>query len=66
MVIKEKPEIIGHRIRLVRTSDRYTHLKPGSEGVVDMVDDRDTIFIAWDSGSRLGLVPSEDLFEFVD
>jgi hypothetical protein len=66
MVSINKSEIIERRTRLVRTSDQYTRLIPGSERVVQMVDDLGTIFIAWDSGSRLGLVPSEDLFEFVD
>jgi hypothetical protein len=66
MVGTSRTEMIGRRIRLVRTSDQYTLLTPGSLGVVEMVDAIGTIFIAWDSGSRLGLVPDEDLFEFID
>ena len=61
-----KTDVIGHRIRLIQTSDQYTRLTPGSEGIVEMVDDLGTIFIKWDSGSRLGLVPGADLFEFID
>jgi len=50
----------GDRVRLVWTSDPYTDLVPGSEGIVSLVDDLGTVHVAWDSGSTLGLVPGED------
>jgi hypothetical protein len=61
----QSSELIGRRIRLIRTSDRYTRLAQGSEGVVEMVDDIGTIFVTWDTGSRLGLIPTEDTFEVI-
>ena len=56
---------VGRRVRLVSTSDRYTKLKPGTEGTVIFTDDLGTMFVEWDDGSTLGLVPGEDHFEFV-
>lgn len=54
----------GRRIKLVSTTDPYTNLKPGDEGTVDWEDDIGTMHINWDNGSRLGLVPDEDRWEF--
>lgn len=50
----------GERVRLVRTTDPYTHLQPGDRGTVLRVDDAGTVHIAWDCGSTLGMVPGED------
>jgi hypothetical protein len=50
----------GMRVRLVRTNDPYTKLKPGDEGTVSFTDGLGTVFVHWDSGSGLGLVPGED------
>lgn len=55
-------DLIGRRIRLDFTSDPYTKLQPGAEGEVVFVDDTGTVFVKWDSGSSLGLVPGEDRF----
>lgn len=53
------------RVRLIRCSDPYTRLRPGTEGTVRMVDDLGTIHVQWDDGSTLGLVPGEDAWEVV-
>jgi Domain of unknown function (DUF4314) len=55
-------DLIGKRVRLVRTTDPYTNLKSGDEGVVDHVDDIGTVFVKWDNGSGLGLVQGEDSY----
>lgn len=50
----------GDRIELVYTNDRYTDLKPGDQGTVTGVNTTSLgtqIFIKWDSGSGLMLVP---------
>lgn len=51
---------VGKRIRLVSTSDPYTRLSPGDEGVITFIDDLGTTHVKWDNGSSLGLVPRED------
>ena len=56
----------GRRVRLIQMNDPYTKLKPGDEGTVSLVDDTGTIFIDWDSGSRLGVVYGEDRCELVE
>jgi hypothetical protein len=57
--------LIGKRVRLVHTSDQYTNLRPGAEGVVTNVDDMGTIHVSWDDGHRLGLIVGEDRWEMV-
>ena len=54
---------IGKRITLIFTSDEYTKLKPGDKGTIGFVDAVGTIFVIWDSGSLLGLVPGEDRYK---
>lgn len=51
---------IGRRVRLLSTSDPYTRLRAGAEGVVTFVDDLGTVFVAWEDGSSLGLIAGED------
>lgn len=57
--------IIGKRVRLISTSDPFTKLRKGAEGTVGFVDDTGTVFVDWDSGSSLGLIPNEDSWEYV-
>lgn len=48
--------LVGKRVRLQYTNDPYTELRAGDEGTVDHIDDAGTVFVAWDNGSKLGLV----------
>lgn len=58
---------VGSRVRLVRTDDAHTHLRPGDEGTVTRITDPDdaefryvpsrTIDVQWDSGSMLSMIP---------
>jgi len=50
----------GCRVELVKMDDPYTKLQPGDCGTVDHVDDTATVFVAWDSGSHLGVVYGVD------
>ena len=52
----------GTRIRLNSMEDPYAPIVPGTEGVVDFVDDIGTIHMKWDNGRSLGIVPGEDSF----
>ena len=56
-------DLIGKRVMLVRCTDSYTTLEPGAEGKVELVDDTGTVFVRWDNGSRLGLIPGEDIWK---
>lgn len=55
----------GTRIELGFTNDSYTKLKCGDQGLVSFVDDTGTVFVDWDSGSKLGLIYGEDSFKIV-
>ena len=50
----------GVRVELVSMNDPYTKLRAGDRGTVEMVDDIGTVFVAWDSGSHLGVAYGED------
>jgi|GEM_PF-122734 len=51
----------GCRVELVSMNDSYNaKLLPGDQGTVDFVDDTATVFVSWDSGSRLGAAWGED------
>lgn len=62
-VVEEYKTFVGRRVRLAYCSDPHTLLAPGDEGTVSFVDDWGTVFVDWDSGSKLGLVYREDSFE---
>jgi hypothetical protein len=57
--------LVGRRVELISTSDSYTSLKPGDQGVIFFVDALGTLHIKWDNGSNLGLVPGEDHWKYV-
>ena len=52
----------GTRIRLNSMNDPYAPITPGTEGVVDLVDDAGSIHMKWDNGRTLAIVPGEDSF----
>ena len=52
----------GTRIRLNSMEDPYAPILPGTEGEVDFVDDKGQIFMKWDNGRTLPLIPDEDSF----
>lgn len=53
-------EKVGDRVKLIECTDDYTYIAPGTEGTVSFVDDAKTVFVDWDSGSKLGLVHHYD------
>lgn len=54
----------GDRLRLVSTTDPYTHLKPGAEGAVVGVQlHAGIVTVKWDDGHHLALIIGEDRWE---
>jgi hypothetical protein len=50
----------GDRVVLVATTDPHTRLVPGTEGTVTGTDDQHgQVFMAWDDGSTLSMLPGE-------
>jgi hypothetical protein len=64
MLIDDNP-IIGKRIELVSTNDLYTKLNVGELGTIKFVDDYGTIFVDWDNGSKLGMIPGIDKYRII-
>jgi hypothetical protein len=66
-----KPDVVGKRIKLIRTNDPYTDLKPGDRGTVVDVSElpyEDTPFkvlVQWDSDSRLAILEGHDDYRTV-
>ena len=52
----------GTRIRLNSMNNPYAPVTPGTEGVVDVVDDDGQLHMKWDNGRTLALIPGEDSF----
>ena len=52
----------GTRIRLNSMNDPYAPITPGTEGVVELVDDAGQLHMKWDNGRTLALIPGEDSF----
>lgn len=51
----------GDRVELIHTGDPYTNLRPGDRGVVTDVRDalgEPQVWIDWDGGSRLAMLPT--------
>ena len=57
--------IVGRRVRMIRTGDQWTNQRAGLQGIVSFVDDTGTIFIKWDNGVYLGMIPGEDVIEYL-
>lgn len=57
--------LIGKRIRLVEMLDDPDPIPTGSEGVVTGTDDLGHIFVDWDCGRALHLIPGVDRYEII-
>lgn len=59
----EKSDILmGNKLVLISTNDPYSSLKCGDTGIIDYVDDTGTIFVNWENGSHLAMIPGVDQF----
>ena len=57
---------VGTRVELIHLDDPYNWImKPGCKGTVRHVDDVATVFVDWDCGSSLGLIPDVDDFKII-
>lgn len=64
-LIKESYYMLGKRVQLISTTDEYTSLTYGDLGTINYIDDVGTVFISWDNGSNLGLVPGVDRWKII-
>ena len=52
----------GTRLMLLHMNDPYAPVPDGMRGTVDCIDDLSQIFMKWDNGRTLPIVPGEDSF----
>jgi len=52
---KLSPTLVGRRVRLVRCGGAPTMIDPGTEGIVEFVDDANMLHVKWDTGMSVGL-----------
>ena len=64
VVLREKYPA-GTRIRLVQMGQDPYPIPPGTIGEVTHIDDCGSIFMRWENGRSLALIPSEDTFEVI-
>ncbi len=57
--------LLGRRIEIESCNDKYTNLRPGSQGTVTAIDSNGTVFSEWDDGSTLGLIPGVDKWKYI-
>lgn len=56
---------IGRRVKMIRSADTYSPTTPGTLGTVTCIDGTGTVFVRWDDGSRLGMIPGYDQWDVV-
>lgn len=54
---------VGTRVVLNSMDDPYAPVPPGTEGVVQGVDDAGQILMKWNNGRGLSLIPGVDSFQ---
>lgn len=64
---RPKTPEVGTRVELIELGqpDEYTRLKPGVQGIVEYIDDADTVHVKWETGSSLGLLAGVDRFKVI-
>jgi hypothetical protein len=65
-ILKINDVKIGDRVELIETDDTFTRLRKGSKGTVFKIEeDQELIWIDWDNGEKLALIPGVDKFKIV-
>jgi hypothetical protein len=61
-----REKYVGKRVRLISMSDDPNPIKPGTEGLVESVDDLGHLHVKWDNGRTLSLIVNTDTFDVLD
>lgn len=65
-IARMRDELVGRRVRLAFCADPWSPPPAGTLGTVTSVDDVGTVHVAWDNGSRLGLIPGIDRWDVIN
>jgi len=55
--------LVGRRVKMILSTDTYFPTPAGTLGTVKFIGDTGTVFVDWDDGSRLGMIPGADRWE---
>ena len=61
-----RKKYVVKRVRLINMSDDPNPIKPGTEGLVESVDDLGHLHVKWDNGRTLSLIVNTDTFDVLD
>jgi len=64
-IMKQTYHLLGKRLELISCTDEYTNLVSGDQGIVNYIDDAGTVFVSWNNGSTLGLIPGVDKWKIL-
>lgn len=65
MIKAQMSSLIGRRIQLINCTDEFIPMAPGSQGTIFHIDDTGTVFVNWDNGSALSLIPGIDKWKYI-
>ena len=61
-----RKKYVGKRVRIINMRDDPNPISPGTEGLVESVDDLGHLHIKWDNGRTLSLIVNTDTFDVLD
>lgn len=65
MIYKEAYHLLGKRIKLIKMLEDPLPIEKNTLGTINYIDDIGTIFVTWDNGRSLGLIPGVDKWTYV-
>ena len=60
----ETHPLVGKRIKLIEMKDPFP-VEPGSEGTIESIDGMGQIWVHWDNGRGLAVIPGTDDYEIL-
>ena len=57
-------QLIGKYVQLIKMDDPYG-IKPGTIGIIYQIDDINNIFVRWENGETLALIPEIDEYRIL-
>lgn len=63
--LEHNQKVVGRRIRMVEMIDDPDPILPGTEGTVTGADDAGHLFVDWDNGRTLHVIPGIDIYNII-
>lgn len=52
-------DLVGRRVKVIALTNPEVHVRPGSKGTVLSADEDGVLYVRWDNGAHLGLLPGD-------